>query len=198
MKQKIDFDYSSWLSKKKFREVIFSELAKKRRTIKSRWKIHGDHTYFTEINPWVTKMQNSELAKQIVAENGWCEIESNDKKMWQILRWIQRNKRYKGDNGEYWMTIDESLISTEGDCEDYAIALLVLGVIAGVPKDRIDLVWGKVIGGGHCYVTYFREKDAKEVVLDWCYWFTPIVIKLRKWFGLEKNYKGIWGRAWIN
>jgi len=81
-------------------------------------------------------------------------------------------------------------------CEDGSILLLVLASIAGIPHNRIRLQWGKVVGGGHAYIIY-NDDIGLEKVLDWCYWYTSIIIRCRKWFGLEKNYINTWGLARI-
>jgi len=69
--------------------------------------------------------------------------------------------------------------------------------LSGIDMSKVHLTWGKVIGGGHAYITYFRSYDGVEVVLDWCFYFTALVVKLRKWFGKEDKYLDVWGRAWL-
>lgn len=68
-------------------------------------------------------------------------------------------------------------------------------IYSGEGRDGNNIVFGT---GGHCYIVYTRYYDAVDVVLDWCYYFTPLIIKLRKWFGLEESYLELWGQAWVD
>ena len=120
--------------------------------------------------------------------------------MRNILLWVNKNIVYVTDTKahallDYWQTPLETLQLRTGDCEDGASLILALAFVCGIPADRYWLQWGSVIGGGHAYVCYLRQTDAEEIVLDWCYWFTSLVIKLRGWLGADERYGTIWGTA---
>ena len=129
--------------------------------------------------------------------------------MHQILKWVHNNIKYKSDMStygqlEYWATGKETLLKGFGDCDDHAILIILLGVLAGVQKESLFLQWGPVYNPtspnlmGHAYIIYFRQYDGLDVVLDSTYYYNSWIIKLRQWFGLEKKYsKTIWGYAYV-
>ena len=120
---------------------------------------------------------------------------SSDEKVIQALRYVYKNIIYKSDMSvwkinEVWQTPVETLRLKTGDCEDGAILIYALCVAAGVKPYRLFLVAGDVVGGGHCYITYFPDEDTVERVIDWCYWYDSKEISLRPYYwNLEKyNY----------
>jgi hypothetical protein len=76
-------------------------------------------------------------------------------------------------------------------CEDGAILIKSLSLVAGVPDWKIKIMAGNVTGGGHAYCVYIREDEA-EVILDWCYWPNRLPIASRPDRATEKNYQAIW------
>lgn len=83
------------------------------------------------------------------------------------LTYIPDDEQYKMT--EYWATAVETYTSRKGDCDDGAVLLYVVLRKAGVPMDRLYVVAGDVVGGGHCYVVYIAE-NGLEYAIDWCYW----------------------------
>jgi|GEM_PF-2839916 len=77
-------------------------------------------------------------------------------------------------------------------CEDGAILMYNIALRSGVPYWRMRLNAGDVKGGGHCYLTYCREKDNNFVVMDWCYWPNDKHPSDRPLHKDEKNYYGVW------
>lgn len=187
----------------KFRDVIMPELAARRRTTKKRYKIHSNDNTSTDINQWLKQQLASSLLHNLVKEQDWNALrDGNDATVHSILKYVKNNIKYERDYSnfgvmEYWQTADETLSQGSGDCEDGAILILLLSIISGVEKTQIDLAWGQVIGGGHCWISYTRDDDGVDVVLDWCYWYTSLIVTLRRWFYSETNYIDVWGRAWI-
>jgi len=186
----------------KFGNTVFPELAKRVRTQQAFYRLKSKEGYAVNVNTWLKGMTYSKEVKKIVQENKWDTIQNDDTTVYKILKWVKDNITYKSDSlthmqTEYWQTADETLELRTGDCEDGAILILILAYFAGMNMQKISLTWGKVIGGGHAYVTYLRDEDGVEVVLDWCYWYTNLIVKFRKWFGLEENYIAVWGRAWL-
>jgi len=127
---------------------------------------------------------------------------SHDQKALQILKWVIRNIRYKGDKEvhnqrEYWQNPEETLNRKTGDCEDGALLVKSLALVSGIPDYKIKICAGNVKGGGHAYVIYLRErKKNKEnstwCILDWCYWPNYLPIARRKEHKDEENYYDIW------
>lgn len=79
---------------------------------------------------------------------------------------------------DYWATPLESLGRGQGDCEDYAIAKYFTLVAAGVPVQRLRLVYVRAqltgraaqIAGSpvqaHMVLAYYADNDGEPVILD--------------------------------
>jgi len=184
----------------RFANTVYPELHRRALAYNNFWKLHSTDKTITDVNQWLE-------ATVSAAENDCEAILSTlpkhydlDVKMLDILRWVKDNIVYTPDTElhgqlEYWQTPKETLLLRKGDCEDGAILILALAKHAGIPTDRYVIQWGEVIGGGHCYVVYNRGEDGESVVLDWCYWWTNLAVKLRSWIGDDKKYGTIWGAA---
>ena len=197
----VELSFSKGLLEK-FGDTVFPKLAQQKRTQRYFRKLKSKDRVATNINAWIGSMKDSDLVQQIVAEQNFKSILNDDSKMLKILKWVRKNIKYVSDykvhaQSEYWQTVDETIMLRTGDCEDGAILILLLAFHSDIRMDLVHLTWGKVIGGGHAYITYTSIYDGVERVLDWCYWFTGAIIKLRKWFSKEEKYMEIWGRTWI-
>ena len=187
----------------KFGNTLFPELAKRKRTTKKFYKMKTIDNFRTDVNEWLRQQLKGDFIKQVVSDNGWdASKQGNDYTIHQILKWVKNNITYQSDMKvhnqiEYWQTSEETLKLSTGDCEDGAILILTLAYHSKIDMALTDLTWGSVIGGGHAYIVYTREEDAVEVILDWCYWYTSIIVKLRKWFHIEEKYLTVWGTGWI-
>ena len=116
--------------------------------------------------------------------------------MHNILLWVIDNLSYVGDStnkgqAEYWQNPEDTIITLRGDCEDGAILIKSLSLVAGVPDWKVKILAGEVVGGGHAYCTFIRY-DETQVILDWCYWANRLVISKRPQREDEKNYKDVW------
>jgi len=121
---------------------------------------------------------------------------TDDEKALECLLWVINNIKYVGDaekgHKDFWQFGFETLYYKTGDCEDGAILLANMLLIAGVPYWKVRLSVGDVTGGAHGYVTYYCGASDKWVVLDWCYWVNKKSIKLRNDYKDEGNYLGVW------
>lgn len=116
--------------------------------------------------------------------------------MINILFWVQDHLHYVGDminkgQVEYWQNPEDTIITMRGDCEDGAILIKSLSLVAGVPDWKVKILAGEVVGGGHAYCTFIRY-DETQVILDWCYWPNRLPISHRKKREDEENYKDVW------
>jgi len=144
---------------------------------------------------WLKEQVDSELVQDIVKTKKWNAYEyGSDETMFSIFRFICGRYEYHGDPElwdakERWATIQESLEEKngKGDCEDGAIAMLVLARAAGIPEERIKLVVGNVKGGGHAWVTYIAD-DGVVYCMDWCYWKSYRAFATRKSLYQQPNY----------
>jgi len=121
---------------------------------------------------------------------------NDDDTIYRILMFIMKNLKYTGDKEtkgqvEYWQNPEDTVTLMRGDCEDGAILIKSLSLIAGIPDYKLRIAAGDVKGGGHAYVLYLRDDDT-QVVLDWCYWPNKLKINERKPFSAEGNYYDVW------
>ena len=75
---------------------------------------------------------------------------------------------------DYWATPLETLAKGKGDCEDFTIAKYFTLLDAGLPNDKLRLIYVKArIGGAassvtqaHMVLAYYSEPDAEPLILD--------------------------------
>ena len=75
---------------------------------------------------------------------------------------------------DYWATPLETLSKGKGDCEDFTIAKYFTLLEAGLPNDKLRLIYVKArIGGAassvtqaHMVLAYYSEPDAEPLILD--------------------------------
>jgi len=128
------------------------------------------------LRDWLAKQVADPFGEEIVLFNNWREIKNIDDRMFAIFRFVYSQYNYISDDKnwetpEHWSSLKESYETKNkrGDCEDGAIAMFVLARKSGMPENRIKVVAGDVLGGGHCWVLY-SSNDANDYALDWCYW----------------------------
>ena len=125
----------------------------------------------------------------------------------ELLKYVKKRLTYVGDfnthkMAEHWQTPEETYQSKKGDCEDGAILLASMMLVAGIPSYRVKLCCGFVKDpsnskkqAGHAYVIYLADDD-HWYVCDWCYWYTESVRAFKKKAHNEMtNYKDIWWTA---
>jgi len=129
-----------------------------------------------------------------------------DKIIYKIFRWVKKNITYKKDQDiwdtiEYWQTPEETIEKRTGDCEDGAILTYALARTVGIPANRMLLLCGDVVGGGHCWLGYKPSTDPYNLVFyDWCYWANLSTTDERKRYWIVdkeiqpegSNYKNMW------
>jgi hypothetical protein len=84
------------------------------------------------------------------------------------------------------------------NCEDGAILLANMLIVAGVPNWKVRISAGYVFEPvskqqvGHAYLTFFDEINEKWVILDWCYYPNLKQIEEREEYKKETMYQGVW------
>jgi hypothetical protein len=87
------------------------------------------------------------------------------------------------------------------DCESGALIIYLLCVLKGIQPNRLLIMCGDVLGGGHAYVGYKpTEYPLNWTFLDWCYWYdskTPsarqkFYIKDQTIYDPNKKYLTLW------
>lgn len=75
------------------------------------------------------------------------------------LPWIADRDKY--DANDYWATPMETIATFGGDCEDMAIAKLMMLRLMGVPRENLRLTYVKIkkTGEAHMILTYTNEPD---------------------------------------
>lgn len=120
----------------------------------------------------------------------------DEETMYKILMWVIDHLQYVGDQVnkgqvEFWQNPEDTVITLRGDCEDGAILIKSLALVAGIPDWKVKILAGMVVGGGHAYCTYIRH-DETQVILDWCYWPNRKQLHERPDRSRETNYKEVW------
>lgn len=121
---------------------------------------------------------------------------NHNETMQRILLFVMDHLKYTGDQEtkkqqEFWQNPEDTITLGKGDCEDGAILIKSLSLIAGVPDWKVRICAGNVKGGGHAYCTYVRDNDT-QCILDWCYWPNKKPINKRPSIQQEPNYYEIW------
>lgn len=106
---------------------------------------------------------------------------THDRTMINILKYVRSIVTYTPDSkqwnmSEYWQVPEKTYAEGKGDCEDGAILIYTLGILAGVPESRLKIMcgWVKTTGGkgGHAWCAYKPDQyPLNWVFLDWCYWY---------------------------
>lgn len=116
------------------------------------------------------------------------------------IRYIEKLE----DTEMYDLTVEDThtVILKNGailhQCEDGAILLANMLVVAGIPNWKIRVNAGFVVEPitkmqvGHAYLTFFDEINEKWVILDWCYYPNLKKIEDRGEYKKEKMYDKIW------
>lgn len=123
---------------------------------------------------------------------------TKDTRALAILRYVHNNFKYVSDKTNYnsvehWSSIEESLSSKKGDCEDGAILIYCLMRVSGFTEYDVQLIAGNVaVPGkaeyaGHCWVNYVSDKyPTANYFLDWCFYPDETLIRQnRNWYQLE-------------
>jgi hypothetical protein len=131
----------------------------------------------------------------------------SDYVMTDILRFVQKKVKYTGDMEKWkmadkWQSPAETLSLGTGDCEDGAILIYCMAILKGVPVNRLLLLCGDVVGGGHCWLAYrSSEYPLNWCFMDWCYWYDRNSPSSRTKYFIDgqqifddptNNYKKIW------
>lgn len=97
----------------------------------------------------------------------------------RVNSFFNRRLRFDDDSvvwnePDYWATPLESLARGAGDCEDFAVAKYASLLVAGVPSERLRLIYVRARIGGpqstlsqaHMVVGYYPTPDAEPLILD--------------------------------
>jgi len=126
------------------------------------------------INKWLKDQldKHKELLQEVIDKNG-LKKNTDDYTIVTILRWVQRNIKYTSDKdqyktAEYWASVNETLGSKKGDCEDMAVLVFCLGRTASIPAYKLMVCAGTASDGiGHSWVRYISEQyPAVQFYLD--------------------------------
>lgn len=137
---------------------------------------------------------------------------SDPEKLSRINEFFNRNIHSNDDQiiwgqSDYWATPMETLAKGNGDCEDFSIAKYFSLIQAGIPLEKLRLVYVKArIGGPHSDITqahmvlaYYATPDAEPLVLD------NLITDIRPASHrpdllpiFSFNSQGIWGNATSN
>lgn len=97
----------------------------------------------------------------------------------RINHFFHRHITYREDNAvwgqsDYWATPLQTLMRGQGDCEDYSIGKYVSLLQAGVPNEKLRLIYVRARIGGpsspvtrpHMVLAYYQSPEAEPLILD--------------------------------
>ena len=72
------------------------------------------------------------------------------------------------NKNDYWSTPMQTLSIKRGDCEDYSIAKYFTLAAAGVPEDKLRLMYVQALkyNQAHMVLAYYTSPEAEPLVLD--------------------------------
>ena len=107
------------------------------------------------------------------------EVRPTKDRLTQINHFFHRQLTYREDSAvwgqsDYWATPLQTLMQGQGDCEDYAIGTYVSLLQAGVPNEKLRLIYVRARIGGpsspitrpHMVLAYYPAPDAEPLILD--------------------------------
>lgn len=91
----------------------------------------------------------------------------------QVNDFFNKQIRFESDvqiwnKNDYWATPMQSLGIQRGDCEDYSIAKYFTLSAAGIPEERLRLMYVQALklNQAHMVLAYYATPDAEPLVLD--------------------------------
>lgn len=108
-------------------------------------------------------------------EAGVKTSDNNDLKVIKIRDFVNKRLTYGSDNknymvAEYWADPYTVYSKKTDDCDGYAVLIMTLMRLAGIPAWRRRVVAGTVFTGeGHAYVVYFTELNNMWCVVEGSY-----------------------------
>lgn len=143
--------------------------------------------------PWLKKQVDNPSEKLLAEAKKIKTYEDTDAQIVEVLRYVKSIIKYTGDTqvwkmAEYWQTAEETLSLKTGDCEDGAILIYVLARLKGIQANRLYLMAGDVVGGGHCFLGYRPTYyPLNWDIMDWCYWYKSNGVSVRNKFTIAPS-----------
>lgn len=106
----------------------------------------------------------------------WKEIKDTYKKIDAVNYFFDTNVKYRKEKVDHWQCLSETLMSGEGDCDDYAVAKYMTLLMLGIPsKDMylmvIDNVYSDhlvlVVKGYTKKYRFFGKSFGKLIPREW-------------------------------
>lgn len=153
------------------------------------WIIDSKYRKIVTITPWLKEQLGTmEIKAEAKKIKSYSDPETQ---IMAIFEYVYQNYLYVNDPKQYgmadkWETIKETIANKKADCESGCLVMYALAREKGVPANRMYIVGGQVVGGGHAWLAFKpTEYPLNYVFLDWCY--TPTLKRLyeRNLFNIE-------------
>lgn len=122
--------------------------------------------------------QAEQGAAALLSMMGLLDLRDTDQALGEVNRFFNRRVSFRDDRevwaaGDHWASPLETLAKGAGDCEDFVIAKYFTLLAAGVPAERMRLVYARArIGGAsgvsqaHMVLAYHAQPQAEPLILD--------------------------------
>ncbi len=113
-----------------------------------------------------------------------------DRRIIEILKYVHKTIKYRGDKGEKWSDALETLLRGTDDCDGINNLIWVLARLSGIPAFNIYCVIGDTAKAYHYYLIYLAR--GKLYAIDGTYYVNFQPINLRPEFKITSSkYKSV-------
>lgn len=197
------------LQKELARKITYKELQAYSREYgflegKIRYWLDRRHAQSVDLKKWINECAPMVPQEAVDALFKFCpniQNLSDKSRIKKVLEFVHANIVYTKDDvtwkvSEKWQTPSETWELKTGDCEDGAVLIYSLLKYIDISDNRLRIVAGDVVGGGHCYLVWLSNEDGLEYVVDWCYWYNVSVKFSSPYHELTNYYNGT--REWFS
>jgi predicted transglutaminase-like cysteine proteinase len=198
-------------------DAIFDYVSASFTSVIVNYIINSKYRTAVNLTSWVAEQLNNPCAGLIrcaeeIKENNPNKLDDYDFIAHTVLQYVRSKATYITDSGQWklsenWQTIEQSLKTWKGDCEDFALVIYVLCRYLGIPHNRLLIGCGDVRNGakleGHAFCMYRPENyPLNFVMLDWCYFVDLAPVGKRSMFSISSTNDiqqyDVFGGEWVD
>ncbi len=138
-----------------------------------RWMIDSKYRQYKRLDKFQAEQLVDPPEELLTIAIGFTDS-NYDKRIVEILKWVHKKIRYKGDNGEKWNNAFDTLERGTDDCDGINNLIWVLARLSGIPAFKLYCAIGNTAKAYHYYLVYLA--GGKLYAIDGTYYvnFQPI------------------------